>query len=508
MKITHFIAAIGTVLAAAAVSGARADAASAADEISDVLTLTTANFDTTVKPEPLMLVEFYAPWCGHCKALAPEYEKAATALKADDIKLAKVDCTAHADVCNKFDVQGYPTMKVFRNGEPANYAGGRKEDNIVTYMRKQALPSLSVLAAKDIPAFAKKDKVVIIAHVASKDAPEYEVVAKLANQMRDDYVFGISTDKAAAAELGVKAAPALVMYRSFDEPTAEFKGVFDADELTAFIKREAVPTMDEVAPDNYMSYVESGLPLAFFFYDNAEDRKTLGPQIEAVARDVKGKINFVYCNANNFGGHADTLNLKQEWPAFAINEVEAGLKWPLDQTKPLTGAAVRDLVTKYLAKEVEPSLKSAAIPKDNNGPVTVLVGKNFKDIVLDTDKDVLVEFYAPWCGHCRKLEPTYNKIGEALAESKDKIVIAKMDATENDVPPAAGTRIEGFPTLKLFKAKDNTIVEYNGDRSYEDLLKFLQKNAANEFEVPATEEDATEAKDAADEENGSAHSEL
>ena len=75
---------------------------------SDVIDLTPDTFDDTVNPESLMLVEFFAPWCGHCKALAPHYEEAATVLKDRGIKLAKVDCVDQADLCQKNGIQGYP----------------------------------------------------------------------------------------------------------------------------------------------------------------------------------------------------------------------------------------------------------------------------------------------------------------------------------------------------------------------------------------------------------------
>jgi len=69
----------------------------------------------------------FAPWCGHCKALAPEYEEAATQLKEKEIPLAKIDCTEEAELCQEYGVEGYPTLKVFRGLDNiVAYGGARK----------------------------------------------------------------------------------------------------------------------------------------------------------------------------------------------------------------------------------------------------------------------------------------------------------------------------------------------------------------------------------------------
>ena len=64
---------------------------------------------------------------------------------------------------------------------------------------------------------------------------------------------------------------------------------------------------------------------------------------------------------------------------------------------------------------LEPYLKSEAIPDDNSGPVVVAVAKNFDDVVTNNDKDTLIEFYAPWCGHCKKLAPVFDELGEKVS---------------------------------------------------------------------------------------------
>lgn len=118
--------------------------------------------------------------------------------------------------------------------------------------------------------------------------------------------------------------------------------------------------------------------------------------------------------------------------------------------------------------KVKPFLKSQPIPKRQDSPVRVIVAKNFEQEVMQTKKDVLIEFYAPWCGHCKNLEPIYKKLAKQLSKTNPDVVIAKMDATANDVPPLF--KVSGFPTIYFLKAneKDNPIT-FSGDRSLKKL---------------------------------------
>ena len=93
----------------------------------DVVVLKEGNFSDFVTKNKFVMVEFYAPWCGHCQSLAPEYAAAATELKAEEVMLAKVDATEENELAQEYDIQGFPTVYFFVDGVHRPYPGPRNK---------------------------------------------------------------------------------------------------------------------------------------------------------------------------------------------------------------------------------------------------------------------------------------------------------------------------------------------------------------------------------------------
>ncbi|KAG5674681.1 hypothetical protein PVAND_004633 [Polypedilum vanderplanki] len=100
------------------------------DSKDEVVELTPSNFDRLVtKGDEVWIVEFFAPWCGHCKSLAPEYKKAAKALKGV-VKVGAVDCDQHKELAGQFNIRGFPTIKIFTGKQSTDYQGQRDAKGI------------------------------------------------------------------------------------------------------------------------------------------------------------------------------------------------------------------------------------------------------------------------------------------------------------------------------------------------------------------------------------------
>jgi protein disulfide-isomerase A1 len=172
--------------------------------------------------------------------------------------------------------------------------------------------------------------------------------------------------------------------------------------------------------------------------------------VATLAKKYKDKIIFGTVDVKIFDSIADDLHLEPDkWPAFAIKDAIKGQRFPLDQGQQLSEQVLSSFVKDFIGGKLKPAIKSEPVPETQQGPVTVIVAHTYGDVVINNEKDVLVDYYTQWCGPCKAMAPTYEKLAGLYASNptcSGRVTIAKIDAEANDVPGD----IRDFPTFKLF----------------------------------------------------------
>jgi len=389
-------------------------------------------------------------------------------------------------------------------------------------MTRQSLPLVSSLTEDDIARFKSADNYVLIAHVpAGGDATSREAFEKAAEDLRRRFLCGV-------VERNDIDTAKIVLYKNTDgaeeeageEQEATFSSPFDSEAIKTFAVRAIIPAIGEVNSDTLSLYRESNLPVGWIFTSTASDRSRLVELLSPVARTHRNEIHLGTIDATEYAGTAADLNLEPDlgYPAFAILDFATLKKYPFPQTREITREAIAGFVADFLGGTLKASITSQPVPEKQDGPVAVVVGRSFQEVVVDNDKDVLVQIYAPWCGHSKRLAPKYEILGSEYAASNftDKVTLAKIDGTVNDVPDGIP---KGYPMLMLYPAgaKDAPVM-YDGDRSLEDLVKFISEKgkygasisisekAAEAVVAAAAAEESPAARD--DESESSKHDEL
>lgn len=260
-------------------------------EEDDVVVLTDATFDEFVNLHPFVLVEFYAPWCGHCKKLAPEYSKAAKKLKElnSNVFLAKVDSTVEKASAEKQQVKGYPTLKFFVNGVASEYTGGRTEEEILLWLSKKTGPSTQEFTDKDSLAKFINDNEVVVVFFGDKESNQFKNFEAF-TKSADDYLCGHTFDSD-IRDLNKAKANSIVLFKQFDEKRNDYGGSFELEEIKHFITINSLPTIikfDQKAAQKIFG--ENKETLFVFIKENDEKSNKVVKVLEESSIALKGKI--------------------------------------------------------------------------------------------------------------------------------------------------------------------------------------------------------------------------
>ncbi|NXW17817.1 PDIA2 isomerase, partial [Circaetus pectoralis] len=487
-----------------------------------VLVLHEHNFARALSEHRLLLVEFYAPWCGHCQRLAPAFAQAAATLRSESslARLGKVDATAQAALANEFGITSYPTLKLFRDGNrthPLAYTGQMDAKGIVRWMRRRAGPSATLLQDADTAAaFISSQDLVVVGFFKDLGGEAAQAFYEVAGEMVD-VPFGV----AEAAELfqayGLSADTVCLFKKvrvcqgvggghrgpppsphgpppwQFDEGRTDFpvdpaRGL-DAAELTQLLRVHSLELVMEFTNETSDQIFSAKIPhhMLLFLNKSSSAQLTLRDGFRVAAGTFRGKVLFVVVDVTGYG--ADVLPFfgltPADAPTLRLVKMENNRKYRMDQDT-FSDTAIRTFVQAVLDGKVKPHLMSAEPPEDwDTRPVKVLVGKTFEQVAFDETKNVFVKFYAPWCSHCQAMAAAWEELGERYKDHED-IVIAELDAMANELE---NITIKGFPTLHYFPAgPGRKMVEYKSARDVETFSKFLENGGTLPEEPPVVSE--------------------
>ncbi|XP_041018397.1 protein disulfide-isomerase 5-2-like [Juglans microcarpa x Juglans regia] len=281
-----------------------------------VLELDESNFDSAISTFDFILVDFYAPWCGHCKRLSPQLDEAAPILASlkEPIVIAKVDADKYTRLARKHDIDGYPTLKIFMHGVPVEYNGPRKADLLVRYLKKFVTSDVSVLdsdsAISDFVEAAGTFFPIYIGFglkesMISNLAVKYKKKAwfSVAKDFSEDIMVSYDFDK----------VPALVSLHPVYNERNIFYGPFEEEFLEEFIKQNLFPLVIPINADTLKSLEEDERKIVLTIVeDETEEKSKKIINLLKAAASANRDLVFGYVGVKQYEDFTDTFGVNKK----------------------------------------------------------------------------------------------------------------------------------------------------------------------------------------------------
>eukprot|EP00445_Apocalathium_hangoei_P015183 CAMPEP_0203866660 /NCGR_PEP_ID=MMETSP0359-20131031/16077_1 /ASSEMBLY_ACC=CAM_ASM_000338 /TAXON_ID=268821 /ORGANISM="Scrippsiella Hangoei, Strain SHTV-5" /LENGTH=1134 /DNA_ID=CAMNT_0050784791 /DNA_START=37 /DNA_END=3441 /DNA_ORIENTATION=- len=462
--------------------------------------LTTGTFEAEVKRHSLVFVEFYAPWCGHCKKLTPEWDELAKLSKDVGIPIAKVDAIAEKQIAQSQGVESFPTFKLFA-GDPKvakKYQGQRTASKMLAWLKvwrdAKLLHTLSP-SLEQVKSWGSKKHFSLVGFLTGEPSKDNAMERMLgdasfmlnAQNPGEDVPVGIVSG-VEPWDLGLEEVkqerklPCVVVLRNFElevpvllYPESGSAGSTAALEaFVDWVRRRRVPALIPAQRDTeefFLQNIDPGHGLIIFFGEMGPFQKDFH---EIAVRNPAAKLKWVHASADEFGESLgkNVAVTQADFPEVVLWEF--GETEDQDKVFRLSQQPTGNSLSKANVEQFLQLWSTHELSADKD-PVLAVTSDTFEEVVLKSDKDVLVEFYAPWCGQCKSLAPEYKQL--ALHYAKDKGVgIFKMDSTQHK---HESVEVKSYPTLKLFpKGKKDSPIDpgFKTGRTKDSLIEFIEEN--------------------------------
>lgn len=283
--------------------------------------LTDESFHAKIKGET-WIVDFFAPWCGHCKRLAPEMDKL-VGMVDGTARVGTVDATANKNVANAFDVHGYPTLKLFQNDGKTvtDYKGPRDAEGLHRFIHKMESPPLELLATgEQVEAFAAAQPTSFVLLSSASDSVR-SAFKTLASARQAEVYFGVAKVPFSGIEGDVvdEGQHAVVAIADGKVRTTMALSA-SADELMAFIEDNYLPPCPELTMGSFYDFVNAGKQTVVALIDPAQtDPTTEYKEWICAAAKKSSAYRYAWMDADQHSKFATSLGITaDDTPVLAV----------------------------------------------------------------------------------------------------------------------------------------------------------------------------------------------
>jgi protein disulfide isomerase len=302
-----------------------------------VIVLTDTNMGVALKQYDLLLVEFYAPWCGHCKKLAPEYSAAALELAENNVKLGKVDCTVSKKLHQRYSIEGFPTMYFFKYGKKITYTGGNKKDSIVQWVRRHAAPSAAELTS--VEAVKSKQEmmpVMVIGHFPDDTLEAAQKGFHQTAEMKDSLNFFLTSSPEVVEHLGLGGGGVAVL-KNFDEGLqvldfAEYDEDSVGEAISEFVSSTTYPLVSVFSKQKAREIFSPRIMthLLVFTDPEAEHHQPSMDTVTKLAKQYRGTVQVISILGDDESILTHFKVEKGSLPAVVVMDVDLMERYPYE----------------------------------------------------------------------------------------------------------------------------------------------------------------------------------
>ncbi|XP_024081117.1 endoplasmic reticulum resident protein 44 [Cimex lectularius] len=332
------------------------------------VSLTQSMIDNTLATNELVFINFYADWCRFSNMLAPIFDEAADKVTADfpgpgQVVMGKVDCDKEGALASRFHITKYPTLKIFRNGQPAKreYRGKRSVEAFQEFVKQQLTDPIKEF--KDLSELKTLDtkKRIIIGFFEKKDCPEYNTFRRVASNLKDDCQFHVGFGETVRA-MHPPGQPIIVFRPDValsNEKDETYKGsLLNYDEVNIWVGERCIPLVREITFENAEELTEEGLPFLILFHRVGTDEEVVKRFKDIVSSELVSEIpniTFLTADGLKFAHPLHHLGKSQsDLPLIAIDSFRHMYLFPdiNDMEKPGSlKSFIRDLYSGKLHRE-------------------------------------------------------------------------------------------------------------------------------------------------------------